>query len=366
MRYGRRVIPSRRFRAVKILLVKLGHLGDTLLLTPTLRFLKHKFPDARLDVMVRSGCEVLLRGNPDVAEILPVGSPEKQNRSLAKELSESSRALRRIALSSRYDFAFDLSNSDRAKFWVALSRARVRGINQMPPVTGWRARLFTGFTHFNWGKEHQVLRDFRTVADLVEPSAQPGPLCFHPQADETELRVKLPWLADLGEFVIIHATSRWPFKEWLPERWAAVADALKQRGLNVVFSCGPGERELNLVKSIQSQAKEQHFSTDGQISLHELGWLLGRAQLFLGVDTVAMHLAAAMQTPTVALFGPSSEWSWRPWQCPHELALGECACKQTREFVCDKSKPYPCMERITVAEVLAKAETLLNPSSQVH
>jgi len=355
-----RVVSSRRFRAVKILLVKLGHLGDTLLLTPTLRFLKQRFPDARLDVMVRSGCEVLLRGNPDVAEILPVGSPEKHNRSLAKEFRESTRALGHIALSARYDYAFDLSNSDRAKFWVALSRARVRGINQMPPITGWRARLFTDFTHFNWGREHQVMRDFRSVADIVEPTAQPGPLRFHPQVDTSALAVKLPWLDALNEFGIIHATSRWAFKEWLPERWAAVADALKQRGLNVVFSCGPGERELALVKAIQGQSREKHFATDGLISLHELGWLLGRARLFLGVDTVAMHLAAAMQTPTVALFGPSSEWSWRPWQCPHELALGECACKQTREFVCDKSKPYPCMERITVAEVLAKAEALLN------
>jgi heptosyltransferase-3 len=354
------VVSLRRFRVVKILLVKLGHLGDTLLLTPTLRFLKQKFPDAQLDVMVRSGCEVLLRGNPDVAEILPVGSPEKHNRSLTKELCESSHAFARIALSSRYDFAFDLSNSDRAKFWAALSRARVRGINQMPPVTGWRARLFTDFTHFNWGKEHQVLRDFRTVADLVEPSAQPGPLRFHPQAEASELRAKLPWLDTLGEFAVVHATSRWAFKEWLPERWAAVADALKRRGFNVVFSCGPGERELALVKVIQAQAKETHFSTEGKISLHELGWLLDRARLFLGVDTVAMHLAAAMQAPTVALFGPSSEWSWRPWQCPHELVLGECACKRTREFVCDKSKPYPCMERITVAEALAKAEALLN------
>lgn len=344
---------------MKILLVKLGHLGDTLLLTPTLRFLKQKFPDAQLDVMVRSGCEVLLRGNPDVAEILPVGSPEKSNRSLSKELRESSRAFVRIALSSRYDHAFDLANSDRAKFWVALSRARLRGINQMPPVTGWRARLFTDFTHFNWGKEHQVLRDFRTVADIVEPAAQPGHLCFHPQADAAQLRAKIPWLDTLGEFVVIHATSRWAFKEWLPERWAAAADALKQRGFNVVFSCGPGERELALVKAILTLAREQHFSTNGQLSLHELGWLLGRARLFLGVDTVAMHLAAAMQAPTVALFGPSSEWSWRPWKCPHGLALGECACKQTRDFVCDKSKPYPCMQRITVAEVLMKAEALL-------
>ena len=72
-----------------------------------------------------------------------------------------------------------------------------------------------------------------------------------------------------------------------------------------------------------------------------------------------MHIAAAVQTPSVALFGPSSEWSWRPWQAPHELVLGECACKATRQFVCDKSRIYPCMERIGVDEVRAAAAKFL-------
>jgi heptosyltransferase III len=92
-----------------------------------------------------------------------------------------------------------------------------------------------------------------------------------------------------------------------------------------------------------------------------MGLLLGRAKLFLGVDTVMMHLAAAMQTPSVALFGPSSEWSWHPWQCRHEMVLGACSCKATRRFVCDKNKPYPCMEKITVDAVMAAANKLLAP-----
>ncbi len=346
---------------MKILLVKLGHLGDTLLLTPTLRFLKRKFPEARLDVMVRSGCEVVLRGNPDVTNLLPVGSPEKENRSPARELRESAHAFRLIACGGRYDYAFDLSDSDRAKFWVAASRARVRGFNDFPPLAGWRRRVFTHFARFEWPRGHQVHRDFRTVADLVEPGAPAGPLRFEPQVDEAGLRAKLPWLAEQGTFAVIHPTSRWAFKQWLPERWAAVADALAQRGLKVVFSCGPAARETELINGIRANARAKHFSTDGQISLHELGWLLGRAKFFLGVDTVAMHLAAAMQAPTLALFGPSSEWSWHPWQCRHELVLGDCPCKARRVFDCDKSKPYPCMERITVGAVLAAADKLLAP-----
>ena len=71
-----------------------------------------------------------------------------------------------------------------------------------------------------------------------------------------------------------------------------------------------------------------------------------------------MHVAAAVQAPVVALFGPSSEWSWRPWQTRHELVLGPCSCKVAREFVCDKSRIYPCMQAIGVDAVLAAAARL--------
>ena len=114
-----------------------------------------------------------------------------------------------------------------------------------------------------------------------------------------------------------------------------------------------------MVREILARSEEKHSSTLGELSLHQLGLLLKGAKIFLGVDTVAMHLAAAMQTRVIALFGPSSEWSWHPWQCHHELVLGDCLCKRARRFTCDKTKPYPCMERITVTEVLDKTRTLL-------
>lgn len=344
---------------MKILTVKLGHLGDTLLLTPTLRFLAQKFPGARVDAMVRSGCEVMLRGNPDVTHVLPVGSPERSQRTPGRELRESAQAFRTVACGARYDYTFDLSLSDRAKWWTLLSRARVRVANRHTLRGSRWGRIFTGLSDFDWGPHHQVLHDFRTVADFIEPGAQPGPLRFYPQVDEPALKSKLPWVAGLKDFVVIHPTSRWPFKQWLPERWAVVADALARRGMQVVLSCGPSSRETDYINAILAAAQVGHLATRGQTSLHELGWLLGRARLFLGVDTVGMHLAAAMQTPSVALFGPSSEWSWHPWQCRHELVLGACPCKAKRWFTCDKNRPYPCMEAITAEQAFQAAANVL-------
>lgn len=310
--------------------------------------------------MVRSGCEEVLRGSPDVTHILPVGSPERSQRTLGREFRESGRAFRTVACGSRYDYTFDLSLTDRAKWWTIFSRGRTRIANRHTLRGSRWERIFTRLSDFDWGPHHQVLHDFRTVADVIEPAAEPGPLCFHPQTDGLAVRDQLGAEVISGSFVVLHPCSRWAFKQWLPERWAAVADAVREQfGMAVVLSSGPAARELAAIHEIRSRARHPHRATEGRLNLHDLGWLLGRARLFLGVDTVAMHLAAAMQTPTVALFGPSSEGSWRPWQCRHELALGDCPCKVRRVFTCDKTRPYPCMERITVDGVLKAVQNVL-------
>jgi len=345
---------------VKFLLLKLNHLGDTLLLSPTIDFLAQKYPGARIDVVVRSGCEVMLRGHPAITNLIPVARPEKQQRSFADGWQQFSNAWSAIGFEG-YDYGFDLSHSDRAKFWLIAGGAKQRGINDAYGVVkGWKRNLFNQFSHFEWAREHQVLRDFRTVTDIVDPSAKPGPLSFHPQVDEAALFAKLPFLRDLGPFAILHPTSRWSFKEWVPERWAQVADQIEQRhGLKVLLSTGPDAREHDYVRQILAATKTKPLWNEGKTSLHELGWMLKRTKLFLGVDTVAMHLAAAMQAPIVGLFGPSSEWSWHPWQVRHELVIGPCSCKQVRQFTCDKNKIFPCMDSISVDAVLAAADKLL-------
>ena len=348
---------------MKILLAKLNHLGDTLLLTPTIRFLREKYCDARIDVLVRSGCEEILKGNPDINHVIPIARPDKRKRNITSTLLELASAFPKLFL-RRYDYAFDLSNSDRSKIWILLSSSKVRGVNDAYQTLGGKKMMFNRISDYKWGMKHQVLKDFCTVLDCTELNGEAGPLQFHPQVSETTITRKLSFISGIGDFVVLHPTSRWEFKQWMPERWAEIADIIRRdHGLTVVLSCGPEQREIDLVSEIRHHAKEEYFSTDGSITLHELGWLLGRARLFLGVDTVVMHLAAAMQTPIVALFGPSSEWSWRPWQCDHELVLGDCECKRTRKFICDKTKPYPCMQRIQVNDVKKKVHCMLQKPS---
>ena len=299
-------------------------------MTPTLRLLRQKLPAAQIDVVVRAGCEAVLEGNPDASRVITVPGAQ---------------AMFAVA-GRRYDYAFDLSNSDRAKLLILLSAARGRAINEWHAELGWRRPIFNRFTHFEWAREHQVLRDFRAVADVIDPGARPGPLYLNTEVDAP---------APAAPYAVIHPVSRWKFKQWLPERWAAVADQLAQLGMQVIFSSGPGEEEE--IERILQQAKNPHAKA-GLLTLRQLGKLIRGARLFLGIDTVAMHVAAAVQTPAMALFGPSSEWSWRPWQAPHQLVLGNCPCKAARRFTCDKSAAYPCMADISAEAVLGAAANL--------
>ena len=262
---------------MKILLIKLNHIGDTLLMTPAIRFLRERFPDCILDVVVRKGCESVLEGNPDITRIIPIASPERRKRSLSSSLGEWHAILRTI-VNARYDYAFDLSNSDRAKFLMLLSRAKIRSINDWNARLGWKSAAFNRFTHFAWGMEHMVLRDFRAVADLFDPEAVPGALHINTSVDRAELVRKLPFLGGLENYVTIHPVSRWAYKQWLPERWAELADWVRATlGLEVLFTSGPDPGENDHVREILGRCENlarrdiRTYGSEGVGACHRRG-----------------------------------------------------------------------------------------------
>lgn len=344
---------------MKVLLVKLKHIGDTLLLTPTLHHLRRAYPDAQIDVVVRRGCESILAGNSDISNIFTTAPPEKSPINRRAWWLEQKRIFGQV-VNQRYDYAFDLSNSDRAKLLVLLSRARIRGINDAANDVGWKRCFFNRFAQFDWRPGHQVLKDFRTVSEIMELPGEPGPMVIAWEENTAALFAKIQFPGAAKPYVVIHPTSRWAFKQWFPERWAKVADHLAAQGLNVIFSCGPDAREREYVDGILRLAQTPHHATQGRLSLRELAGLIRQSRLFLGVDTVAMHIAAAVQTPIVTLFGKQKPQAWGPWQCPHTVIAGECACRAAKKFTCSREQPYKCMETISEAAVIQAAKAMLN------
>jgi heptosyltransferase-3 len=154
-------------------------------------------------------------------------------------------------------------------------------------------------------------------------------------------------------FVHLHPASRWQFKCWTPERNAALIDRLQAGGERVVLTAAPDERELALVAAIRSRCATPPVDLSGKLTLKMLAALSSRAKLFVGVDSAPMHIAAAMGTPVVALFGPSGEAEWGPWKVPHlVVASNRHACRPCGNDGCGGGKLSECLASISVEAVL--------------
>ncbi len=330
---------------MRLLFVKLKHIGDALLLTPTIAATKAAYPQAEIWMVVRRGTEGILAGCPHIDNLLTASAPEAHQREPFAWLNDL-RLLRRLR-QQRFDFAFEFTQGDRGRLLAGLSGARVRcasdGVYRVPVF--WRP-WFHRLSKYDWSAAHQVEATFRLVDEWLPLGvAQPPPLVFDPSRAEP-CDLGLP----LSAFAVLHPGTRWQRKRWPVERWVEIGRALLATLRHIVISVGPGEEEVRLGDQIAAEIGPQAVCTRGKLSWAQLAGLLGRARLFVGVDTAAMHLAAACQCPTVALFGASVAQHWRPWAVAHRL-VGE-------EVPPGRKAPDGAMSSIDPAEVLRACDAL--------
>jgi heptosyltransferase-3 len=126
-----------------------------------------------------------------------------------------------------------------------------------------------------------------------------------------------------------------------------------------VLTCAPDPAEQDIARAILARVARPVVDLSGQLSLKELGALLRRARLFIGVDSAPMHIAAAVGTPTVALFGPSGEAEWGPWMVRSRILTSDHRCRPCGFDGCGGGKRSECLEVIPPMRALAAAEELL-------
>ena len=312
---------------MRLLFVKLRHIGDALLLTPTLAAVKQALPRCEIWVVVRKGSEGILAGCPHIDQLRTAMIPEHGE---AREAHRGrDRHLLRELRAARFEHAFEMGGGDRGRWLVTLSGARGRttstAARRFP--TWWRPVFNRPSRTHRYGR-HEVQRDYTVVSDVLPlPAAIPAL-----QFDRAAMR---PWAPaeTMEKFALIHAGTRWERKSWPEERWIEAGRALLQRVPHLILSSGPDAAERAMNARIKSALGGRVLSTDGETSWAQLAWLLAGAKMFVGVDTAAMHLAAACQCPTVALFGGSKVFEWYPWRVrsavlrPHDWLGDEAAAK---------------------------------------
>lgn len=299
---------------MRILFIKLRHIGDSLLLTPTVVATRKKFPHAEIWVLVRESCDGILAGCPEIDRILVTANPDTAKRSNRGWLSDL-RLAARLRL-TKFDHVFELTDNDRARFLALAARTPSRCTNKHRSLRWFWRPFFHSISQTRRYLKHQVIRDYTCPREILDLPESPEPLRF-------EASLTKPWKPDQygsGEpFAVLHIHTRWPQKSWPMDRWEALIPRLLEIVPRLVLSCGPGEQEISSSLALVRKFAPRLDTTAGQAGWPQLAWLLHRARFFVGVDTAAMHLAAACGCPTVALFGPSPAFEYHPWQVPHWL-----------------------------------------------
>jgi heptosyltransferase-3 len=154
--------------------------------------------------------------------------------------------------------------------------------------------------------------------------------------------------------VHIHPTSRWLFKCWKDEYMAQVINWLIENKAWVIVTSSPSGQEMEKAANILSLVNDNSKLIDlcGKTTIKQLAAVTARSDLFIGVDSAPMHIAAALNTPVIALFGPSGEEQWRPWGEGHTTFIKKLGCKVCQQCERDGVKVRRCLEAIEPAEVI--------------
>jgi heptosyltransferase III len=340
---------------MRILFTKLRHIGDNLLLTPSVVAVKKAFPEAEIWVAVRRGTQGILAGCPEIDRLLVTARPEEGKRSGSESLADLG-TLARVA-ATPFDYAFELGDNDRGRLLAAASGARIRCTNsyqrpQGEPLTPfWKAR-FNRLVTTGHGPVHQVLRDYNAVREVLSLPVEPPELRFARSA----WRPHGLTLRDGEPYAVVHPATRWSTKAWGIEKWRTVIGSLLGRFPRVVVSCGPSRDERAVAASLISGTDGRALTTDGSLSWAQMAHLLGHASLFLGVDTAAMHLAAAVECPSIALFGNPPAYQYGPWKTARRIVRARDSMEEKERILIPGEQ---LMGEIGAEMVLAAVEQLM-------
>ncbi len=332
----------------KVLFFKPGAIGDLLHTLPALQALRKKFPSAHVTVVVSPGLEPLIQGTR-IADRVQTFDKSRIRRS-PKEFINFGSLLRK----ERYDLFIDLQPSVRSMILRHLSGARLVLVYRKRNMAGAGDRRLHAVENF---METVQLLGCEGPVDVIELPITPDALRNSDRyLKERGLKSDKPLIA-----LNCSVGAARPARNWFPERFSALADRLiDELGAQVVFVGGNEDREQ--VQLVLADMKNKAISAAGELSLPDSSALLAGCGCLVSADTGPLHLATAVQTPVVGLFGSTDPRRTGPIGRGHQVIRKDLACVPCEEKIC----PYgtrACMADITVDEVLRAVGRALGKSS---
>jgi heptosyltransferase III len=335
-----------RDRMPRVLVIRRRYLGDIVLLGSVLRNIRLRWPRAWISVLTEAAYMGVLGLNPDVDAALTF--PRRK-----LEWIGFVRSLRRIGFTHVLDF----DNTEKTALVTRLTGGAIRATfnrELIPFRYGWMYTHAANVTNAFYDSHHI------TETYLALPAAAGIPITSRevrlvPRPDDVARAQKL--VARDGNKVLVHPGTRSPFRVWPVERFAEICDRLQDKlGAQVFLTAGPGEHPL--VEQIRAQTRSHVVVLDSPPDIGRLAALLAQFDAFLCHDSGPMHVAAAVGTPVVALFGSQNGTIWRPLGSRHTVLQTPlpCACigpaAPTPCTVGDSYRSY-CVRKIADDDVFA-------------
>ncbi len=338
--------PEPRF---KVLIVRLGSLGDLVHALPAVAAIRGAHPDAQIDWLVEKPHADLLRLVPALSNVIVL-----KGRSVAGWW-----ATRRELRAHKYDIALDLQGLVKSAALARLSGAqRVVGFDTKALREPGARFFYTEQIEVGEGR-HVIEKNLKMSSEVIFGTTRPqnhlrAHFTLQPSPALNELRN-----AGVGDFALLNPGAAWPNKRWPPESFAAVAQWLHAtHGWTPVVLWGPGEESI--ADAIVAASNGVAVRAP-QTTFNDLLVMAGETQLFLSGDTGPLHLACAMGAPVVALFGPTTEHRNGPWddrdvsisrydQCPCHY---QRVCRLRSDGASASQGRQWCLGTITVDEVTA-------------
>jgi heptosyltransferase-1 len=334
-------MPDARF-----LLVRLGSLGDVIHALPAASALRDAFPEARIDWLIEPKWRRLLEGNPDLTEIIPL---EKKS---AAGLITTVRKLR----SARYNCTIDFQGLYKSALPAFASRAPRRiGFPSTYAREGFASVFYTD--KINPRGPHKVDHNLTLArAAGARPSPPRFPLTLRPE-DEKQVTQDLA-RHNLTDFFVLNPGGGWRSKCWPPERYGELHHRLAaQHGWRGIITFGPGEESL-AQELVSAAGNPPPIALP--LGLGPLLALLRRAKFVVSADTGPLHLASALGTPVVGLYGPTDPARNGPYGGTSIVIRNPSKSETTYRRGASYSSP---MLSITADQVADAIASLLNAKS---
>ncbi len=325
-----------------ILFIKPSSLGDIVHAMPTFASIRRTYPKARLTWLVKSQWADFVERIDGVDRVWPVKSTLKGWLSQVSPLR-----------AEHFDLVVDLQGLFRS--------AAISWLSGSPLIAGF-ANGREGSSWFYSRRvpapqvEMHAVDRYLLVAKAVGAveSCVPEFRFRISQADHDAVeRLLSRFGVALGtSWVALNVSARWPTKRWPAESFAEVADRLQQEGAGpVMLLGGPDERAAGA--AITGQMKTPVIDLTGATTVGLLPALLSKASLLITNDSGPMHIAAAVGTPVVALFGPTSALLTGPYGAGHSVLTGNVPCQPCFSRTCRNVLPLECLRTVSPQQVLA-------------